>query len=43
MLQKRNEQPFPGRRLYSAQNPFLELMIFDIMGLSRKIYRKKRL
>ena len=24
MLQKRNEQPFLVRRLYSAQNPFLK-------------------
>jgi len=29
MLQKRNEQPFPVRRLYSVENPFREIIVND--------------
>lgn len=29
MLQKRNEQPFLVRRLYSVKNPFREIIVND--------------
>lgn len=32
VTKKRNEQPFPVRRLFSAQNPFHESIVFDFNG-----------
>ena len=43
VTKKRNEQPFPARGLYSAQNPFLELLLFDIMGIVKENISKEKI